>query len=122
MATLASKLQLRDGRRLRVIDAPAELADALSEVDGGSDGVLAFARTSADVRRHADDLAAAAADVAGLAWAAYPKRGSGIDTDLSRDSGWDALDELGMAPVRQVALDDAWSALRFRRAEHVGGR
>jgi hypothetical protein len=122
MATLASKLQLRDGLRLHVVDAPAELAGALSDVDGGNAGVLAFVRTSKDVAHRAADLAAAAADPAGLAWAAYPKRSSGIDTDLTRDRGWDALHSAGLGPVRQIALDDAWSALRFRRDEHVSGR
>jgi hypothetical protein len=121
VATLAAKLQLHDGQRLHVIGVPAELADALAELGGASEGIIVFARTSDDVRRHADTLAAAAADATGLAWAAYPKRSSGIDTDLTRDRGWETLHALGLRPVRQIALDDTWSALRFRRSEHVSG-
>ena len=68
------------------------------------------------------ELADAAADPAALAWAAYPKRSSGIDTDLTRDRGWDALRVAGLGPVRQIALDDAWSVLRYRRDEQVSGR
>ncbi len=54
------------------------------------------------------------------AWAAYPKKTSGIDTDITRDHGWEALNAAGLRPVRQIAIDDTWSALRFRRPEHVG--
>ena len=83
-------------------------------------GVLAFVTTSGDVATHANALAKAAAEPTGLAWAAYPKKSSGIETDITRDHGWDALHEAGLRPVRQVAIDDTWSALRFRRIEHVG--
>ena len=47
-------------------------------------------------------------------WVAYPKGGSGIDTDLTRDRGWDKLRALGLAAVAQIAVDGTWSALRFR--------
>jgi hypothetical protein len=50
-----------------------------------------------------------------LAWIAYPKGGQ-LGTDLNRDILARALDAAGVQPVRQVALDDVWSALRFRPA------
>ena len=49
-----------------------------------------------------------------LLWVAYPTAGRGIDTDLDRDSGWDALQALGLGAVAQVAVNTTWSALRFR--------
>jgi len=48
-----------------------------------------------------------------LAWIAYPKAGQ-IGTDLNRDSLAAAAREQGVRPVRQVAIDEVWSALRFR--------
>jgi hypothetical protein len=49
-------------------------------------------------------------------WIAYPKGGSGVDTDLTRDVGWGPVLDLGLRPVAQVAVDRIWSALRFRPA------
>ena len=55
----------------------------------------------------------------GLLWVAYPKGASGVKTDVNRDRLWQALEPTGWRPVRQVALDDTWSAMRFRPAELV---
>ena len=55
-----------------------------------------------------------------LAWIAYPKGSSGVRTDVNRDKLWAALKSSGWRPFRQIALDDIWSALRFRPAEKVG--
>ncbi|MFF4316935.1 hypothetical protein [Streptomyces sp. NPDC001507] len=56
-------------------------------------------------------LAAARCDA--LAWVACPKGGK-LGTDLNRDTLAAALSEQGVRPVRQIAIDDTWSALRFR--------
>ena len=50
----------------------------------------------------------------GLFWIAYPKKSSVIKTDITRDNGWDALQAAGYEAVSLVAIDDTWSALRFR--------
>ena len=50
-----------------------------------------------------------------LAWIAYPKAGQ-LGTDLNRDILARELTGQGVQPVRQVAIDEAWSALRFRPA------
>jgi hypothetical protein len=47
-------------------------------------------------------------------WITYPKKTSGIDSDLSRDILAAARTDFGWRPVSIVALDDVWSALRFR--------
>ena len=44
-------------------------------------------------------------------WVAYPK---GNRADINRDSLWPILAEHGLRPISQVAVDDVWSALRFR--------
>jgi hypothetical protein len=50
----------------------------------------------------------------------YPKRSSKkYDTDISRDDGWQPLGDLGFEPVRQVAVDEDWSALRFRQTSRI---
>jgi hypothetical protein len=40
---------------------------------------------------------------------------------VNRDTGWEALQAAGFDTVRLVAIDADWSALRFRRKEHIGG-
>ena len=50
-----------------------------------------------------------------LAWVAYPKAGK-LGTDLNRDILAALLTAEGVQPVRQVAIDETWSALRFRPA------
>jgi hypothetical protein len=56
----------------------------------------------------------------GLLWFCYPKQSSKIKTDINRDSGWNVVKQAGLRPVTQVAIDDTWSALRFRPVERVG--
>ena len=57
-------------------------------------------------------------------WVAYPKANR---VDINRDTLWPILGEYGMRPIAQVALDDVWSAMRFRpykqgEASFAGGR
>jgi hypothetical protein len=51
----------------------------------------------------------------------YPKKTSGADTDLTRGCGWDAITR-GIDAVSQVAVDDTWSALRFKAVAEAGRR
>ena len=56
----------------------------------------------------------------GLFWFAYPKGTSKKYTcDFHRDNGWTVLGKAGFEPVRMVAIDEDWSALRFRKPEHI---
>jgi hypothetical protein len=53
-------------------------------------------------------------------WIAYPKGTSKkYRCEFNRDSGWTLLAAAGFEGVRMIAIDDDWSAIRFRRAEFV---
>jgi len=53
-------------------------------------------------------------------WFAYPQGTSKRYTcEFNRDTGWSALRSAGFDTVRQVAIDEDWSALRFRRVEYI---
>jgi hypothetical protein len=69
-----------------------------------------FADSAADLRQilaaHAGGLTAPA-----TFWVVYPKANR---ADVNRDSLWPILAEHGMRPISQIAVDDVWSALRFR--------
>jgi hypothetical protein len=56
----------------------------------------------------------------GVVWFAYPKQSSKkIKCEINRDNGWDILGEYGFEAVRQVAIDEDWSAVRFRKVEYI---
>jgi hypothetical protein len=75
--------------------------------------VLVFGDDEASLRRIVASPSDAVRDAV-LLWVAYPK---GNRTDINRDTLWPILAEHGLRPVAQVALDDTWSALRFRVAK-----
>ena len=55
-----------------------------------------------------------------MVWFAYPKGTSKrYRSEINRDTGWQALGRAGFEPVRAVAIDEDWSALRFRRVEFI---
>lgn len=55
-----------------------------------------------------------------IIWIAYPKGSSKrYPCDFNRDTGWEAWGAAGFEPVRQVAIDEDWSALRFRRVAYI---
>jgi hypothetical protein len=117
---LTTKLQIKPGQRIAVLGRPedlsAEVAATAERVTdpNAADVVVAFVRTSAEL----DSTAGPALDAARqdkLSWIAYPKAGK-LGTDLNRDVLRESLVERGVQPVRQVAIDDVWSALRFRPA------
>jgi hypothetical protein len=80
---------------------------------------LAFVQTQKEVDR-LSKLLASAADGDALIWFAYPKGTSKRYTcEFNRDTGWDVIRKAGFDTVRAVAIDEDWSALRFRRNEYI---
>jgi len=130
MTQLFKKLNLKDHTEIVVLNAPDSFETELEALDGvtirrdvpGDASVgfaVAFAVKQAEVDAAAAVLTAQAAEDA-VIWFAYPKGTSKkYRCEFNRDTGWAALDAAGFRPVRQVAIDADWSALRFRRKEHV---
>lgn len=128
MTPLFRKLNLTTQSTIHVLDAPgsfdAELAllegvEVRRELDGPGTFVIAFAVTRSDVDRASARIAASAKGDA-IVWMAYPKASSRrYRCEFNRDTGWAALGEAGFEAVRQVAIDEDWSALRFRRVEFI---
>jgi len=113
VATLERKLALK-GRSLEVRGAPPGLALPVPREGGPDRAFLVFVRDRAELSTAAAGIVESAkADR--LTWVAYPKAGQ-LGTDLNRDSLAALLDKEGIRPVTQVAIDEIWSALRFRPA------
>jgi len=133
MPPLFSKLNLTDQGTIFVIDPPASFNVALSSltdvhiVDNlKSKKELVFAIIFVTQKSRIDQVAPLLAEKAegdAVVWFAYPKGTSkNYRCDFNRDTGWDAFKAFGFDTVRQVAIDDDWSALRFRRIEFIGSR
>ena len=83
---------------------------------------LAFVMQQSELNRLSRILADGSEGDA-LLWFAYPKGTSKrYSCDFNRDTGWQVIRKAGFDSVRQVAIDEDWSALRFRRAEYVKTR
>jgi hypothetical protein len=115
--TLAVKLNIKEGMKIRVTGKPADVTlDGITVTTAAAaDGVITFIKTLADVEtKCAAVIDAAAKDR--LAWIVYPKAGQ-LGTDLNRDILWKQMQKKGIQGVRQIAIDDVWSAMRFRPAK-----
>lgn len=128
MTPLFKKLNLGTHAAIHVLDAPPSFESELSalqgvdirrSINGPAQFVLAFATTQAQLDA-ASRAATKAADGDVVLWIAYPKGSSRkYRCEFNRDSGWTVLGAAGYEPVRQVAIDEDWSALRFRKLEFI---
>ena len=117
---LAGKLQLRPGQSVSIVNEPAEIAldlggeHPVAGDSGEADAVIVFATDRAELDGLRGQFVPPATRDA-LTWVAYPKAGK-LGTDLNRDVLAELVKREDVRPVRQVALDDVWSALRLRPA------
>ena len=128
MSPLFKKLNLGAHTVIHVLNAPSSFEPELAalkgvtvkrSVSGTSSFAMAFVITQAELDAASKKLAAACAGDAVL-WMVYPKGTSRkYRCEFNRDSGWPVLGAAGFEPVRMVAIDEDWSALRFRRVEHI---
>ncbi|MCX7858822.1 MAG: hypothetical protein N2385_01925 [Chloroflexus sp.] len=130
MSTIFKKLNLKDQKEVLILNAPASFEPELAllkdvAIRRSIDGIQHIAFSLAFVTKQAevDNLARSIAQQAqgdAIVWFAYPKASSKKYTcEFNRDTGWAVLGELGFEGVRQIAIDEDWSALRFRRVEFI---
>ena len=130
MPAVFDKLNLKDQPDLVVLNAPESFEPELNALRGreirrkvaGSKAIsfaIAFVKKQVEVEQAAKALVPRLEGDA-IVWFAYPKGSSKRYTcDFNRDTGWTALGEAGFEPVRMVAIDEDWSALRFRKAGFI---
>jgi hypothetical protein len=128
-STLLSRLQ-HSGGQVVVLHAPPEFKPVMDKwrSDGlpvsqrrtpGSRFVLAFVHSCADIERQAGAIVTSVGRD-GILWFAYPKKSSQrYRSDIARDDSWAVLGRMGYEGVRQVAIDDDWTALRFRHVDAI---
>ena len=130
MSPVFKKLNLKEQTEIVVLGAPASFEPEISALRGvtvrralGGIGsvnfALAFVTRQAEVDELARSLTSRAVGDA-IVWFAYPKQSSkNYRSEIDRDHGWNALGRGGFEPVRMVAIDADWSAVRFRRVENI---
>ena len=128
---LARKLGIREGMTVARVDPPEDLDAMLAPLPGdviSRDGlrgrpdiVLLFVtRRSAFRRRLAP--AGRAIFPAGAIWVCWPKRSSGVSTDMTEDAVRELALPSGLVDNKVCAVDDTWSGLRIVwRREHRDG-
>lgn len=80
---------------------------------------LLFATKLEELSKVMDDVALKISGDVTL-WICYPKKSSKkYIYEFNRDTGWEVMGEHGFEGVRQVAIDEDWSALRFRKVEYI---
>lgn len=119
-STLAKKLKLKHGLKAAVIHAPENYLDELSHdaglsatLKGKFDWVQLFVRNKAELDALAP-RAARALHPESILWVSFPKGSSGIQTDLTRDQGWESVQQLGLKWINLVSINETWSAFGMR--------
>lgn len=130
MTPVFGKLNLKDQTEILVLNAPDSFEPELAALAGVTvfrnvrearrvTFALAFVKTQKEVDAISQVIAKKTQGDA-IIWFAYPKGTSKkYHCDFNRDRGWDMMGQAGFEPVRQVAIDQDWSALRFRRVEFI---
>jgi hypothetical protein len=133
MAAVFEKLNWKDQQQIVLLNAPESFAPELAHVPATTihrslspvkevGFLLAFVTRKSEVDGLAPQIAKRAKGDA-IVWFAYPKGSSKkYKCDFNRDTGWDAMSGIGFETVRAVAIDEDWTALRFRRSEYVKQR
>jgi hypothetical protein len=116
---LARKLGIREGHEVALLGAPdgleleglAEGVTVRTGARGTNDVVVSFHTRRADLERRLPTLLRAM-DVDGGLWVAWPKRSSGVATDITEDTVREVALPLGLVDNKVCAIDDTWSGLR----------
>jgi hypothetical protein len=127
MDPLLKKMTWKEGLNIQVWNIPEELGSKLELwkkeglIDNAKkpDFLLGFVKSPEELSMVFNKMLIHLPNDEQL-WIAYPKKSSKkYKATINRDSGWAELGVHNFEGVRQIAIDDDWSALRFRKIEHI---
>ena len=120
---LAQKLGVKPDTTVVLIDAPAGAEALLEPLPAGvtlrrgnrgrREMTIWFVTERAAFERRLDAVARAVGD--GTLWMAWPKRSSGVETDITEDTIRDVVLPRGLVDTKVCAIDETWSGLRLTR-------
>ncbi len=121
--SLVQKLGVKEGATVVLVDAPKGIEELLEPLPvgvglrrgnrGARETTLWFVTARRELERRFDRVAAAVGE--GTLWMAWPKRSSGVESDLSEDVIRDLALDKGMVDTKVCAIDETWSGLRLTR-------
>ena len=119
---LVKKLGFKPGQTVACVDAPDDFGELLGELPadvtvrarlrGPLDLIVCFVTARRDLERRLPSLRAAL-QPAGMLWIAWPKRASGVPTDMTEDVVRDVALPTGLVDTKVAAISDVWSGLRL---------
>jgi hypothetical protein len=121
---LPTKLGIQEGHRVALLGAPAGFAAVLGDLPTGVivqtrfagkaafDVIVVFVTKRAELAARIDAARARMTPAAGL-WIAWPKKSSGVATDMTEQAIRDVALPTGLVDNKVCAIDDTWSALRL---------
>jgi len=120
---LQKKLGFKEGFRAGLVNPPQGFAQELGSLPSGInislarlrqplDLILFFADSQQILKREFPNMARKLADN-GMLWIAWPKKASGVATDLSENSVRKIGLDAGLVDVKVCAVNDIWSGLKF---------
>ena len=114
---LPRKLGIKPDHRSLLVEAPREIASELDIRGRNSrqeslDFVLLFVKSEANLRNNFSSLAQKL-QPAGMLWVGWPKKASGVPTDLTEDVVRKVGIAAGLVDVKVCAIDETWSGLKF---------
>jgi len=128
ISPLAKKLQIKPGKQWLLFNAPAyyltlleplpEGATVSYEAKGSFDGAQLFVKNSTELIETLK-IVVPVLRLDSVFWVIYPKKSSGIVSDLEMMSSWDELGKYGYGGVAAAAVNETWTALRFRPKEQT---
>ncbi|MEI6049497.1 MAG: hypothetical protein WCS03_11410 [Bacteroidota bacterium] len=131
MKNLVEKLNYKGQERIAVINAEESfnilLSDELRnvkidrEIDPRYpyDFIILFVKSVSEVE-HLTPIALHNLLADGVLWFCYPKKTSKkYNSGIDRDHGWKVLNDSGLHGIRMVAIDEDWSAMRFRNIKYI---
>jgi hypothetical protein len=120
---LAKKLFIKPGMRMLILNAPEGYRPLLGELHaepestpgqaGMYDWVQRFVMNVTELEK-ASPAAQTAVKSGGTLWISFPKKASKLASDIGRDSAWKLMGEIGWQGTTNVAIDETWSAMRFK--------
>ena len=117
---LAKKPKLRSGMEAAVINAPENYVDELRHdtalsptLNGKFEWIQIFVQTQSELEALAPQVVKALKPES-ILWISFPKGASKIQTDLTRDKGWDSLRDLDLKWINLVSVNNTWSAFSLR--------
>jgi hypothetical protein len=126
MNPVAKKLLMKPGQHWLLYNAPHGYINSLSplpeglqtsfEANGHFDGIQLFVLNSNQLKNSLQQLKTILEPETVL-WIIYPKKSSGLSTDLEMTRHWDELSQYGLTGVAAAAIDATWTALRFKHAQ-----